>query len=289
MLSGRIAVITGGASGIGLALAKQCVARGMHIVLLDVERPVLEAAAAELRSAPPTPFGAARVEAFACDVSDAASMSAVANEVLSRCGRVDLLVNNAGVGGALGPIWFTQPKDWDWVVGVNLHGVVNGIRAFLPAMLAQTKDNGRAGHVVNTASIAGLTAPPFLASYVATKHAVVGLSESLSIELSYLGPQIRVSVVCPGGVKTRIMKSERNRPAALKTEPQTPPALLAKMQQEFEKLMAEPMPADELAAKVVAGIERDDFYILSHPAHNKDVRTRLANVEKAAKAIEAAA
>ncbi len=209
---GQVAVITGGASGIGLALARQLAQRGLHLALLDVERPALEAAAEELRAIT-TEWGGARVEALACDVSDAAAMQAAANEVLARCNRVDLLINNAGVGGSLGPQWLSQPQDWQWVFNVNVFGVANGIRAFLPAML-QAKDNAgqpRPGHVVNVASIAGLTAPPFLSAYVAAKHAVIGMTEALAVELSHMGPQIRVSAVCPGGVQTNIMQSERNR------------------------------------------------------------------------------
>ncbi|MCW0233778.1 MAG: SDR family NAD(P)-dependent oxidoreductase [Ferrovibrio sp.] len=279
----QVAVITGGASGIGFALAAALAQRGLHLALLDVEQPALDAAAERLRALH-TPFGPPRVEALCCDVSDAEAMQAAANEILSRCNRVDLLVNNAGVGGALGPQWLSQPQDWQWVMNVNVFGVANGIRAFVPAMLQQ---QGSAGHVVNIASIAGLTAPPFLSPYVAAKHAVVGMSESLAAELQYMGPQIRVSVVCPGGVQTRIMQSERNRPAELKVAPRTPPELLAKIKAAFEQLMRDPMPADELAGIVLAGIERDDFYILTHADHAPEAQARADRVVQAAKAAAA--
>lgn len=279
----QVAVITGGASGIGYALAAHLCRRGLRIALLDVEQAALEAAAEQLRAIT-TDHGAARIEALACDVSDPAAMQAAAHEVLARCNRVDLLVNNAGVGGALGPQWLSQPQDWQWVFNVNVFGVANGIRAFVPAMLKQT---GRPGHVVNVASIAGLTAPPFLSPYVAAKHAVVGMSESLAVELQYMGPQIRVSVLCPGGVQSRILQSERNRPADLAVESRVPSETLGRIRASFEALMANPMPADELAAIAVAGIERDDFYILSHAEHANDALARLGHVEKAVRALAA--
>lgn len=284
---GQVAVITGGASGIGLALARALALRGLRLALLDVERPALEAAAADLRAIT-TEWGGARVEALACDVSDAAAMQAAASEILSRCNRVDLLVNNAGVGGSLGPQWLSQPQDWQWVFNVNVFGVANGIRAFLPAMLAQKDgEQPRPGHVVNIASIAGLTAPPFLSAYVAAKHAVMGMTEALAVELSYMGPQIRVSAVCPGGVQTNIMHSERNRPAELKVQPRTPPEMLAKIRAAFEQLMANPMPADELAVIVLAGIERDEPLIITHADHAADAAARAERVVQAARAAAA--
>lgn len=279
---GQVAVITGGASGIGLALARALARRGLRLALLDVERPALEAAATDLRAQ------GYKVEALACDVSDATAMQAAASEILSRCNRVDLLVNNAGVGGSLGPQWLSQPQDWQWVFNVNVFGVANGIRAFLPAMLAQKDgDQPRPGHVVNIASIAGLTAPPFLSAYVAAKHAVMGMTEALAVELSYMGPQIRVSAVCPGGVQTNILQSERNRPAELKVQPRTPPEMLAKIKAAFEQLMAHPMPADELAAIVLAGIERDEALIITHADHAADAAARAERVVQAARAAAA--
>ncbi|MEK9968212.1 MAG: SDR family NAD(P)-dependent oxidoreductase [Ferrovibrio sp.] len=274
---GQVAAITGGASGIGLALARALGQRGLHLALLDVERPALEATADELRAA------GYKVGALACDVSDAKDMLAAGSEILSRCGHVDLLVNNAGVGGTLGPQWLSALEDWQWVFNVNVFGVANGIRAFLPAMLAR----GKPGHVVNIASIAGLTAPPFLSAYVAAKHAVIGMTEALAVELSYMAPHMRVSAVCPGGVQTRIMHSERNRPEALKVEPRTPPEMLAKIKSAFERLMANPMSADNLAKIVLAGIERDDALIITHADHAPDALARAERVASAAKAAAA--
>ncbi|WP_341897258.1 SDR family NAD(P)-dependent oxidoreductase [Ferrovibrio terrae] len=276
----QVAVITGGASGIGLALAQALGRRGLHLALLDIEAPALEAAAESLRAE------GISVAALACDVGDAETMNAVAAEVLSRHGHVDLLVNNAGVGGSLGPLRFSTPQDWQWVVNVNLFGVVNGLRAFLPAMQAASDGQG-SGHIVNIASVAGLTAPPFLSLYIATKHAVMGLSESLAAELAITSPGLRLSVVCPGAVETAIMRSERNRPAALKVTPQTPPALLARLQETFGKLMADPMPADTLARIVLAGIEADAPLILTHAETAPDVLARIERI--AAVARDAAA
>jgi NAD(P)-dependent dehydrogenase (short-subunit alcohol dehydrogenase family) len=275
----QVAVITGGASGIGLALAQALGRRGLHLALLDIEAPALEAAAEGLRAE------GISVAALACDVGDADTMNAVAAEVLSRHGHVDLLVNNAGVGGSLGPLRFSTPQDWQWVVNVNLFGVVNGLRAFLPAMQAASDGQG-SGHIVNIASVAGLTAPPFLSPYIATKHAVMGLSESLAAELAITSPGLHVSVVCPGAVETAILRSERNRPAALKVTPQTPPALLARLQETFGKLMADPMPADHLARIVLAGIEADAPLILTHAETAPDV---LARTERIAAVAQAAA
>lgn len=271
--SGQTAVVTGAASGIGFALAEALCLRGLTVVMADVEAAALETARASL---------AARgfiVHAETCDVTDAASVDRLAQTVLARFGRVDLLVNNAGVGGRLGPLWDTQPGDWAWTFGVNVFGVANGVRSFLPSMLQQG-----AGHVVNVASLAGLTAPPFLGPYVASKHAVVGLSESLAAELATVRSRIRVSVVCPGHVQSRIAASERNRPPALAAESRTPPDVLSRIHAGFVAALGEPMPTGELASRVLAGIEKDDFLILTHPQFNAEVRNRLDAVDRATQA-----
>ncbi|PJI43383.1 SDR family NAD(P)-dependent oxidoreductase [Ferrovibrio sp.] len=275
LMPDQVAVITGGASGIGKALARALAGRGLHLALLDVEQPALDATAEQLRAE------GAKVEALVCDVSDAEAMQAAASEILSRCNRIDLLVNNAGVGGSLGPQWLSQPQDWQWVFNVNVFGVANGIRAFVPAMLMQP---GRPAHVVNTSSVAGVTSPPFLSPYVAAKHAVVGMSESLATELQYMAPHIRVSVVCPGGVQSQIMHSERNRPADLTVISRTPPEMRDRIKAAFEKLMADPMPADRLAQIVLAGVERDEPLIVTHADHAPEVLARAERVAAAAKA-----
>lgn len=276
--TGQVAVITGGASGIGFALAKALLARGVSIALVDIEAPALNAAAKELGE---ELGGAGSVAAFTADVSDAATMTALAHEVASRFGGVDLLVNNAGVGGQLGPIWDSHPNDWPWVFGVNVFGVVNGLRAFLPGMLARERTGHAAGHVLNVASLAGLTAPPFLTAYTASKHAVVGLSESLAQELGIVQSRIRVSAVCPGVVRSRIKESVRNRPQALAGQSRTPPEMLARIEAAFAAQMQNPMEGDDFAARVLAGIEANEPLILTHPAENPHALARLEGVRAA--------
>jgi NAD(P)-dependent dehydrogenase (short-subunit alcohol dehydrogenase family) len=201
---GQVAVITGAASGLGRGIADRFGAAGCTLVLADVERPALDRARDEL--------AAAGVEASAVptDVSDEASMDALAGATLERHGHVDLLFNNAGVG-VQKPTADMTTKDWEWVLGVNLWGVIHGLRVFLPHMLARD-----AGHVVNTASSAGHVVVPQLAAYNASKHAVVAISETVRAELRQQGSGVRVTAFCPGMVRTRITSSERNRPDALR-------------------------------------------------------------------------
>jgi NAD(P)-dependent dehydrogenase (short-subunit alcohol dehydrogenase family) len=268
--SGQVAVITGGASGIGLAMAEAFGRRGLRVVLVDVEQPALDSACSRLNAREVV------AQRYVCDVSDAAAMDTVAQAVAAQFGRIDVLVNNAGVGGRLGPLWDSQPGDWAWTFGVNVFGVANGIRSFVPYMLRQGS-----GHVVNLSSLAGLTAPPFLGPYVASKHAVVGLSESLATELEMAGSAIRVSVVCPGHVQSRITESERNRPAAFVAPSKTPPAVLARIRAGFDLALGEPMAAGDVALRVLAGVEADEFLILTHPDLSDQVRTRLSSIERA--------
>jgi NAD(P)-dependent dehydrogenase (short-subunit alcohol dehydrogenase family) len=199
---GRTAVVTGGASGIGLGLARRCGARGMNVALLDVEAGALGEAAGLVGDAD-------RVLTRVVDVSVAAQVEAAAGEVVERFGKVHLLCNNAGVS-ITGPQWTMTDDDCRWATGVNLFGVMNGIRAFVPGMLAHGED----GHVVNTSSLAGLTPMPHASVYAATKAAVVAMSEVLFFDLRDAGAKIGASVLCPGLVNTNIMTSDRNRPAA---------------------------------------------------------------------------
>ena len=212
---GKVAVVTGAASGIGFAMAERFAQEGMHVVLADVEAPALEAAVTRLRQAEHD------VLAVVTDVSKAESVEALAQRAFETYGNVHILCNNAGVagaGGSSGPVWEKTQHDWQWAFGVNYWGVVNGIQAFVPRMLAA----GEEGHVVNTASIAGVTSNVF-GIYGVTKYAVVALSEYLYRSLTETGAKIGASVLCPSFVTTNLGSSDRNRPAELKTA-SAPPA-----------------------------------------------------------------
>ena len=200
---GQVAVVTGAASGLGRGIADRFAAAGCRLVLADVEEPALVRAAAELSGT------GVEVTAVPTDVSDAASMDALARAVLERHGHVDLLFNNAGVG-VQKPTEAMTTSDWEWVLGVNLWGVIHGVRVFLPHMLARD-----AGRIVNTASSAGHVVVPGLAAYNASKHAVVAISETVRAELAQQDSAVAVAAFCPGVVRTRITSSARNRPERL--------------------------------------------------------------------------
>src|ERR1700749_3129669 len=199
---GRVAVVTGAASGIGRGLCERFAAEGMHVVMADVEEPALAKAAAKL------PGAGASVLPAVTDVSDRAAVDALRDAALSAFGAVHVVCNNAGVGGPHGPLWECPPGEWDWVLGVNLEGVMNGVRTFMPVLLEQ-----HAGHLVNTSSIFGVFAGT-LGPYGVSKHAVTALTETLHFNLRSLGVMhVGVSVLCPGAVRTNFGTSARNRPA----------------------------------------------------------------------------
>jgi NAD(P)-dependent dehydrogenase (short-subunit alcohol dehydrogenase family) len=249
-LAGRVAVVTGGASGIGRAMAARFRAEGMDVVIADVEAAPLEATADALG-----------VTAVLTDVADAASVQHLADEVLARFGRVDLLCNNAGVGGG-GDIVDLELADWKWVLDVNLWGVIHGLRAFLPHLIA----NPAGGHVVNTASVAGLAAFPGGAPYCASKFAVVGLSESLAGELRLQGADVGVSVLCPGFVRTNIFQSQRNRPAALQVPDRPPRAAARAANEDMIRLVEATAIAPEVVADIVLeAVLEGRFWIITHP------------------------
>lgn len=263
-LHGKTAVVTGGASGIGRALAERFLAEGMRVVIADVEPQALDAAAGAL---------AARGEVLAVrtDVAKGADVEALAEQAWSRFGRVDVLCNNAGVSIG-GLVWQHTVADWEWVLGVNLWGVVHGVRVFVPRMLAQ----GGEGHVVNTASVAGLTSNAFMGIYNVTKHAVVTLSETLRKDLAVVGSTIGVSVLCPGFVQTRIADADRNRPDALQnaTQPERPAAIDGAIR----SLLAAGLAPADVAAAVADAIRTERFYILTHPALTPHVRQRMEDI-----------
>jgi NAD(P)-dependent dehydrogenase (short-subunit alcohol dehydrogenase family) len=245
---GRVAVVTGGASGIGLALARRFTSEGMKVVIGDVEEPALKAAVDELRA------NGAEVEGVVCDVSDGAQVDALAAATVERFGGVNIVCNNAGVGAG-GISWEMPLSTWEWVLGVNLWGVVHGVRAFVP-LLVQADE----GHIVNTASIAGLVAAPFMGPYSASKHAVVAISETLHHELAMMAPQIKVSVLCPGWVKTNIADAARNRPENLRVDD----ALAGPATDMLKQMIETGMPPEQVATKVVDAIRAEEFWILTH-------------------------
>lgn len=267
-LSGKVAVVTGGASGIGRAMADRFAAEGMKVVIADVDAEALSSAEAEMRSQ-----GAA-VASKRTDVRSGDDLEALAKFTVDSFGGVNVLCNNAGIGIG-GRIWQQTAQDWEWMLGVNLMGVVHGIRAFVPRMIAQ----GDECHIVNTASSAGLTVRPFLGMYAATKHAVVALSEALYHEVKFTGAPIGVSVLCPAVVNTRIGESERNRPAGLENAGDAAnPAQMAAMEQAFRAMLATGLPPEQVAEVVIEAIREDRFYIVTHEDTKTRVRTRMEDI-----------
>ncbi len=266
-LEGKVAVVTGGASGIGLAIAHRLAAEKVRLVLLDVEAGPLDAAERALRDA------GAEVLALQVDVSKPAQLEAAAVRAREAFGLAQIVVNNAGVGGGTGPIWTLSQADWAWALDVNLWGVIHGLRLFLPALVA----SGEEGHVVNTASMAGLTSTPWLAPYTATKHAVVAISECLAKELELAGSKVGVSVLCPGFVKTRIHQSMRNRPDELGGSGGggVPGPTLADA---MTQLVEAGKPPEEIADLVVRAIRERRFYILSHPEMKPAIEHRFHDI-----------
>ena len=242
-VNNKVAVVTGGASGIGRAMARRFAAAGMQVVIADIEQGALDATATELG-----------VVGVCTDVSDADSVRALAGDVVNRFGTVHLLCNNAGVGGG-GVIASATLKDWKWVIDVNLWGVVHGIHQFLPMML----DNDDGGHIVNTASLAGLSSWAGIGPYCATKYAVVSISETLAIELRET--KVGVSVLCPGVVDTNIFTSQRNRPTELRNERRNPAARNVNATIKTSDGLDPAVVADQVFDAVV----HDRFWILTHP------------------------
>lgn len=260
-LKGKTAVITGAASGFGCELAQCCGAAGMQLVLADVDVAGLEQ----------TLFltGLTRQEAVVaiCDVSKAEDVDRLAAVTHERFGCTDLLFNNAGVIAA-GPIWKATPQDWNWVFGVNVMGVANGIRSFVPAML----ERGEPAWIVNTASVAGLVCPPDMAVYSASKHAVVAMSECLHHELAQTGQPVGVSVLCPGYVDTGIADSARHRPAGLlESNPEQSPI----MERTRTAMRAGRLTAADVARITLDAVLQRRFYVLPHRNAAIGVENRL--------------
>ncbi len=272
--AGKVAVVTGGASGIGRAMAERFAGESMKIVLADIEQSALGRAVAEMKE------GGADVAGKRADVSKAEDVEALAKFAIDTFGAVHIACNNAGVGMG-GSAWQMTVKDWEWMLGVNLWGVIHGIGTFVPLMLAQGDDC----HIVNTASGAGLHTRPFLGMYAATKHAVVALSESLYHELKLTGSKVGVSVLCPAVVNTRIGESERNRPQALANEaaagnPAQPdgPSGMAAMEQAFRAALAAGMAPEQVAGAVFEAVRDERFYIITHQETRDRVRAKMEDI-----------
>ncbi len=265
---GKVAVITGGASGLGRAMAERFAREGMSIVLADVEPSALAKAEAEMKAA------GAKVIGVRTDVSKAAEVEALAQKTLAAFGAVHLVANNAGVS-PLGNTWEGSVADWEWTLGVNLWGVIYGVRVFTPILLAQ----GGEAHIINTASVAGLISPPGSAMYNVTKHAVVTLTETLYHDLALKRARIKCSVLCPAYVPTGIVDSERNRPAPLRNPAREKTAEeLAREARLRKAVTSGRLTADDVAQKVYEAVRDERFYILTHPKIKPSIQWRMEDI-----------
>jgi NAD(P)-dependent dehydrogenase (short-subunit alcohol dehydrogenase family) len=268
-MSKQTAVITGAGSGFGLETARIAARRGMNLVLVDVQADALDKAAAEFKDV--------EVLARVVDVAKADQMEALAAAVQQRFGAPHFVFNNAGVGSG-GLIWENALSDWEWVLGVNLIGVVHGVRLFTPMMLAAAKaDPSYSGHIVNTASMAGMLNPPNMGVYNVSKHAVVSLSETLYQDLSLVTDQVHASVLCPFFVPTGISQSHRNRPGEFAAAKPTKSQLISQAQTD-KAVSSGKLTAADVAAMVFDAIDHNKFYIFSHPQALAGVQTRLEDV-----------
>ena len=302
-LEGKVAVVTGAASGIGRGLAGRFAAEGMRVVLADIEEPALARAVDELRA------DGAEAVGVPTDVSQPASVEALADSAFDTYGAVHVVCNNAGVaavsdwgalrpGGAPAPLWEHDLESWHWTFGVNFWGVVHGVRTFVPRLL----DQGEQAHIVNTGSVLGFHGGPDLAIYGATKFAVVRLSEALHLQLRQLDAPIHVSVLCPGMVHTRSYDAERNRPAALsgalsgtlaatpdatlaatldatpEAEPEAEPGYRERQRAVERRAAADGMTPAEVAAHVVEAIHERRFYVFTHDDADAPIRERVQRI-----------
>ncbi len=272
-LGGCTSIVTGAASGLGLALTEAFLDRGASVVMIDIEEPRLLAEADRLSS-----IGSVRPVVM--DVAESGEWDRVAG-VLEAEGRVvDVLVSNAGVGTVGPPTWELTRSDWEWVVGVNLSGLTNGLTAFLPGMV----ERGR-GHVVSVASAAGLLSPPGMAPYAATKHGIVAVSEVLYHELRRAGHEVGVTVVCPGLIETRMADNERNRPAVLRNVPEVDEDRAVRFRDDLEGMraaVAGGRPPSKLAERILDAVEAGEFYVIV------DEWIRVAFASRAAAIVDGA-
>jgi NAD(P)-dependent dehydrogenase (short-subunit alcohol dehydrogenase family) len=268
-LAGKTAFVTGGASGIGLALGRAFAEAGMKVMLADIETEALADAVKSLHNVGPD------VRGISCDVTDPASVEDAAGASYQAFGNVHVVCNNAGVAGS-GGIDNISLESWRWVLDVNLMGVVHGIRSFLPHI----RNHGEGGHFVNTASMAGMLGGLGFSAYTASKFAVVGLSEGLAMQLKPVG--IGVSVLCPGYVRTRIGESGRNRPdrygPALAPDPASPAGVMVA---EIAERLKAGLDPSQVAARVLAAVRADQLYVFTHPEMRGEVDQRFAAIEAA--------
>ena len=274
---GQTAVLTGAASGFGLECARIAAREGMHVVMVDVQADALAVAAAEITALAAAQGG--RVLARRVDVSSAEAMQALATEVQQQFGAPSFVFNNAGVGSG-GLVWENTLKDWEWVLGVNVWGVVHGVRLFTPMMLAAAAaDPAFQGHVVNTASMAGLLNPPNMGVYNVVKHGVVAMSETLYQDLALVTDQVHAHVLCPYFVPTGIHASERNRPGDMANEADKPTrSQLIAQAMSTKAVTSGKVSAAEVAQFVFDAMDENRFYIYSHPRAIGLVQTRLEDI-----------
>src|SRR5713226_10703811 len=265
MLEGKVAAVTGAASGLGRAMALAFAGQGMPVALADVDEPGLKSTLNEVRSR------GVRAFAMRVDVSRYQEVESFCSKAIAQFGATHVVCNNAGVS-PLGAVWENTLADWQWILGVNLWGVIHGVRAFVPRLLAQGE-----GHVVNTASVAGLISPPGMGAYNVTKHAVVALSESLYHDLRSRGSAVGVSVLCPAYVPTGIADSERNRPREFQPGVKSKETL-AKEAMLKKAVASGRLSADDVARAVVQAVKEERFYILTHPRIKGAIAARMEDI-----------
>jgi NAD(P)-dependent dehydrogenase (short-subunit alcohol dehydrogenase family) len=267
-LASKVAVVTGAGSGFGREFARIAARERMKLVLADVQQDALDEAVEEMRGSGSQAIG------VGADVANAEDVQQLAARTLEKFGAVHLLFNNAGVAGGGGFAWETSLKDWQWILGVNLMGVVNGIRSFVPLMLEQDCEC----HLVNTASAAGLVSAPLMAVYNVSKHAVVTLSETLFHDLRAADAKVGVSVLCPAFVPTNIRSSERNRPAKLTDDAPPTPSQIAARERSEKAVASGRLSAAEVARMTFDAVREDRFYVITHPKMLASVELRLQDI-----------